>query len=346
MGTIRILAIDGGGIRGIIAAAVLDAALQSLRAKDVFHLIAGTSTGGVLACGLSLPVPLAPSELRDLYVEHGPEIFSRSLLGRLPGAELFEEKYAAGPLEQHLKEKLGNSRLSDIRGVDLIVPSYAIELPVPRLDGETRAPMFFRSWQAQGEALPAGADRSEYDFCLRDVARATSAAPTYFEPAQIENMAGQQFGMIDGGVFAKNPTMCALVAAWRRYGAEHNYLVVSLGTGFLQRPIPFQEAKGWGTIGWARPILSVLMDGNTDTVAAQASELLGTNHYRFDIALGVSQNDYHAVNDDLDDASPGNIGALLAKADDLVVREQDRLTTLSALLREPLWQPDMAPDAS
>ena len=206
--------------------------------------------------------------------------------------------------------------------------------------------MFFRSWQAQGEALPAGADRSEYDFCLRDVARATSAAPTYFEPAQIENMAGQQFGMIDGGVFAKNPTMCALVAAWRRYGAEHNYLVVSLGTGFLQRPIPFQEAKGWGTIGWARPILSVLMDGNTDTVAAQASELLGTNHYRFDIALGVSQNDYHAVNDDLDDASPGNIGALLAKADDLVVREQDRLTTLSALLREPLWQPDMAPDAS
>lgn len=164
MGTIRILAINGGGIRGIIGATVLDAALRSLRAKDIFHLIAGTSTGGILACGLSLPVPLAPSELRDLYAEHGPEIFSRSLLGRLPSAELSEEKYAAGPLEKHLEEKLGNSRLSDIRGVDLIVPSYAIELPVPRVDGETRAPMFFRSWQAQGEALPAGADRSEYDF--------------------------------------------------------------------------------------------------------------------------------------------------------------------------------------
>lgn len=88
------------------------------------------------------------------------------------------------------------------------------------------------------------------------------------------------------------------------------------------------------------------MDGNTDTVAAQARELLGTNHYRFDIALGVSANDYHAVNDNLDDASAGNIKALLAKADNLVAREEGRLTRLNALLGEPLWRADTGPDVS
>jgi patatin-like phospholipase/acyl hydrolase len=346
MGTIRILTLDGGGIRGIIAAAVLDAVLGPLRAKDVFHMIAGTSSGGVIACGLSLPDPLAPLELRDLYVEHGPEIFRRSLLSRLPFVELFEEKYGAGPLERHLKERLGTSRLSAVKDVDLIVPSYAIELPVPRANGETRAPLFFRSWQARGEALPAGADRTEYDFYLHDVARATSAAPTYFEPAQISNMAGQRFGLVDGGVFANNPTMCALVAAWRRYGSQHRFVVVSLGTGFLQRPIPLQEAKGWGIIGWARPILSVLMDGNTDTVSVQASEWLGTDHYRFDIALGVNAQDHHAANDDLDDASPGNIRALLAKADDLIATERERLAIVNRILSEPLWRPDGGPDVA
>jgi hypothetical protein len=139
-------------------------------------------------------------------------------------------------------------------------------------------------------------------------------------------MVGQRFGLVDGGVFANNPTMCALVAAWRRYGSQHRFVVVSLGTGFLQRPIPLQEAKGWGIIGWARPILSVLMDGNTDTVSVQASEWLGTDHYRFDIALGVNAQDHHAANDDLDDASPGNIRALLAKADDLIATERERRT--------------------
>src|SRR5215218_460905 len=244
--TIRILSIDGGGIRGIIAATVLREILGGRRAQDTFHLVAGTSTGGILACGLCRPDPLSPQDLIDLYVDHGSEIFTRSFLKSLPGADLIDERYSAETLETHLHSQLGDTRLSDIRGVDLLVPSYAIELPVPRDTGETRAPMFFRSWQAAGDSLPPDASSTEYDFLLRDIARATSAAPTYFEPADIRNVAGQRFGMIDGGVFANNPAMCALVAAWRRYGHEHRYVVVSLGTGFLQRPIPLASAKSWG----------------------------------------------------------------------------------------------------
>lgn len=333
--TIRILAIDGGGIRGIIAATVLRELLDGRRAQDVFHLIAGTSTGGILACGLCRPDPLTPQALIDLYVEHGREIFAPTGWRGLPGASLLGPRYAAAALETHLQRRLGRVRLSDVRGVDLLVPSYAIELPKPRPNGETRAPLFFRSWQAAGQDLPPGAAAAEYDFLLRDVARATSSAPTYFAPAAILNAAGQRFGMIDGGVFANNPAMCALAAAWHRYGPGHRILVVSLGTGFLQRPIPLARAARWGKIGWLEPILSILMDGNADTVTFQMQEVLGGDHHRFDIPLGVTPDERHAVNDDLDDASAGNVAALLAKADDLIGRERERIRMLAQVLRAP-----------
>jgi predicted acylesterase/phospholipase RssA len=335
--TIRILSIDGGGIRGIIAATVLRELLRGQGAQDVFHLIAGTSTGGILACGLCRPTPLSPDDLVNLYVEHGREIFPRSF----PGASLLGPRYSAKTLEMHLRRQLGDIRLADVQGVDLLVPSYAIELPKPRPDGETRAPLFFRSWQAAGEDLPPGASATEYDFLLRDVARATSSAPTYFEPAAIQNTAGERFGMIDGGVFANNPAMCALVAAWRRYGHQHQFIVVSLGNGFLQRPIPLVRAKSWGKIGWLEPILSVLMDGTSDTVTFQTQEVLGANHHRFDIPLGVTKNDHHAVNDDFDDASASNISALLAKANDLIELQHSRLDEVARLLRTPRDDPKL-----
>jgi uncharacterized protein len=115
--------------------------------------------------------------------------------------------------------------------------------------------------------------------------------------------------------------------------------VVSLGTGFLQRPISMEEAKGWGMIAWVRPLFCVLMDGNADTVCYQAEQVLGLDHHRFDIPLGVKRCDLHAVNDDFDDASPENIEALRTKADDLVDEERDRILRLALALQEPKWKP-------
>ncbi len=330
--TIRILSIDGGGIRGIIPATVLGKILGNRRAKDVFHMIAGTSTGGIIACGLCKPNPVTPSALIELYAKHGADIFRRPFIWRFPGSNLLEEKYNATELETQIKAILGDTRLSEVADVDLVVPSYAIKLAVARPDGENRAPMFFNSWRARGEDLKPGQDKAEYDFLLRDIARATSAAPTYFEPAVVTNVAKQSFGMIDGGVFANNPAMCALAAAYDRYGVDKNYVMLSLGTGYLQRPIPLDEAKGWGLAGWARPILSVLMDGNTDTVSYQLDQILKGNHFRFDISLGVTEDDRNAVNDDFDDASPANIAALKAKAEDLIKKQGAKIAKAVAAL--------------
>jgi predicted acylesterase/phospholipase RssA len=333
--TIRILSIDGGGIRGIIPAIVLRELLGDLRAQDAFHMIAGTSTGGILACGLAKPDPFSPQTLLDLYVQHGREIFDRPWWGALPGADLIEPKYSAADLERYLAQELGDARLSDIAAVGLIVPSYAIQLPEPRPNGETRSAMFFRSWQARGRELPPGKSTDEYDFFLRDVCRATSAAPTYFPPADIRNRAGQRFGMIDGGVFANNPAMCALAAAWRLYGRDRPCLVVSLGTGMLQKPIPLDEAKGWGEIGWATQVVPILRDGVADTVVFEADLILRGNQYRFDIPLGADKSDPDAASDKLDDVSPANIRALIGKAEALVTRERAKIDKVAELLREP-----------
>jgi uncharacterized protein len=74
---IRILSIDGGGIRGIIPAMVIQALLGDLKAQDVFHIIAGTSTGGIITCGLAKPDPIDLQDIIDLYVKHGSEIFKK-----------------------------------------------------------------------------------------------------------------------------------------------------------------------------------------------------------------------------------------------------------------------------
>ena len=173
------------------------------------------------------------------------------------------------------------------------MPSYAIQLPYSVAgDGVgllyPRMPYFFKSWKARTPGMDHQPDETpqQHDFVLRSIARATSAAPTYFPPALIANARGEQYGMIDGGVFANNPGMCALVSAYKLWPDAEDYIVVSLGTGSLERPIPYNQAKDWGLVHWARPILNVLMDGNADTTCYQLDQVLGEAHYRFDISLG------------------------------------------------------------
>jgi uncharacterized protein len=203
-----------------------------------------------------------------------------------------------------------------------------------------RAPYFFKSWKANGTSIDPGDKPPELDFRLKDIARATSAAPTYFPPALIQNRAGQSFGMIDGGVFANNPAVCALASAYKLFPQATGFMLVSLGTGSLQRPIPYDEAKNWGLVHWARPILNVLFDGNADTTCYEVDEILGPSHYRFDISLGESpKQDPNAVNEDFDDASPDNIVRIERKADALINGMAAKLQTVIEALKKPKWVP-------
>jgi patatin-like phospholipase/acyl hydrolase len=315
---IKILSIDGGGIRGIIPAMVL-AEIERRTARPAAHLfdlIAGTSTGGILAIGLTIPkCPSAAlytsAQLIDMYERQGTRIFSRSLGHRLSACgNLLHEKYPSASIEQVLLDYFADSRLRDA-ATDLLIPSYEIERSFP---------FFFRSAIAR--------ERTDYDFPAREVARATSAAPTYFPAMKLSAgaLAGH-YTLIDGGVFANNPAACALVEARTTYPDCNDFLVVSLGTGELNRCLPYEQAKDWGVVRWAMPVLDVVFDGVSRTVDYQLRQLLPDSagqcrrYYRFQTTLDVS-------NHSMDNASPENITALKALAHNLVESESSNLETL------------------
>jgi hypothetical protein len=329
---VRILAIDGGGIRGIIPTMVLQAILGTTKAQDAFHIIAGTSTGGIIASALSKPNPLGLDQILSLYVDHGYEIFDKDTENRLH--TVAGPRYHPDALESQLKAELGDTYLSEVKDTELLVPSYAIKLPEPDVKGNTAAPMFFRSWQARGVLL-TGKAADKYDFKLTDIARATSAAPTYFPPAAIQNKAGQSFTMIDGGVFANNPTICAMVEAYHLYHSTE-FLIVSLGTGSVPVQIDANAAAGWGDIAWVGPIITILMDGNAQTVAFEVHELFGNDQYtRLDISLATATPQGEIVDPAMDNALQGNLKALQDKANQLIDDQKAQIQSLATELAQP-----------
>jgi patatin-like phospholipase/acyl hydrolase len=287
----RVLAIDGGGIRGLIPALVLTEFERRTGRKvfELFDLIAGTSTGGIIACAVCAPDPLPADELVKLYEDQGPEIFSRSLFQRIRTADgLLDEKYDDAALDSALERFLGQKLLSQTKP-DLIVPSYDTDEP---------GPYFFKTTDAK--ASP------DDDFPLSVVARATSAAPTYFEPVESGAKA-----LVDGGVFAANPAMCALAEALNTV-APKEVVLVSLGTGERTHKRSFDEIKDWGLVAWARPILDVVFDGASDAVNYQVKRVLPPDRYwRFQVELKLAS-------DHLDDATEANLAKLRGHAEDLI----------------------------
>ncbi|HZX96887.1 MAG TPA: patatin-like phospholipase family protein [Myxococcales bacterium] len=336
MATITILAIDGGGIRGMIPAAFLDALEQRTghAVCDLFDYVAGTSTGGILALGLGVPrpgtgAPFTARGLMDLYRDEGAHIFSRSLLHRLVALEnLNGPKYPADGVDAVLQRYFGGMRLKEAR-TNVLVTSYAIE---------ERCPFFFRSWQAK--------DAPSHDYDVWQVARSTSAAPTYFPPHRIRAGDGATYALIDGGVYANNPALCAWTEAHDRHpGAE--IVVVSLGTGNEQRKIAFEDARDWGLAGWAPRLLDLIFDGVSDTVDVELDELLNTrglhNHFRF-------QTDLRGVDASLDATDPANLEGLRALGVDLargpafeaICSELGAVLAERAALNQPVPLPPVA----
>jgi patatin-like phospholipase/acyl hydrolase len=276
----RILACDGGGIRGLISALVLgklEYKIQELtndegaRLSDYFHLFAGTSTGGLIALGLTAPeVDITAEELALLYTEDGPDIFhvsATSLLGTLGG--LTGPKYSPDSLKAALERRLGTAQLASALR-DLVVTSY---------DMTGREPYFFKRWRARESKSSAR------NAPLVDAALATAAAPTYFPSHPYDDRA-----LVDGGVFAMNPVIAAITEALKRSGDEpvdlttDDLLVVSVGTGAYETSYPQSEVEDWGKLGWIGsgrdepPLLGAVFGGSAEAADHWAHMLLNYPH--------------------------------------------------------------------
>lgn len=314
MRKVRILSIDGGGIRGILPGIVitqLEEKLQNklndenVRISDMFDFFAGTSTGGILTLAYLTPNPetnrpkLKAKDAVNLYIDRGDEIFDVSMWQRLrSGGGVSDEKYDAKELEEALDDTFADTELKDLLK-PCIVTSYDIR------NGK---PHFFKQHKS---------DQNIYNFRVKDVARATSAAPTYFETAKVKNELGTPYPLIDGGVFVNNPALVAYseVRSMSFEGVNtlpsaKDMLIVSLSTGNTSQKYDYKKAKDWGAVGWIKPIISIMMTGNSQTVDYHLKQIFGTLEEK-------DQGDYYRLEPEIitadvemDNASIENINKL------------------------------------
>lgn len=271
---IRILSLDGGGIRGIITCVILkyiEEQLQKLdnheaKIGDYFDLIAGSSTGGLIASVLLTPdangnAKYSVQEALNLYAEKGDSIFNVSFWEKLINPfGLFNEKISETNLEKQLHDFFGNLQLKSFIKPSLIT-SYDIN---------ARKAKFFSSHEAQSYIE---------NFYVKDVCRATAAAPTYFEPAKIKSFYNQEFTLIDGGVFANNPALCAYAEARKinfqevlkdsnkaNFPTINEMILVSVGTGTVLKPYKYEDFVNAGKLKWISPLIDILLSSNVETV--------------------------------------------------------------------------------
>lgn len=300
----RILSLDGGGIRGLVSCRWLEAVERALVAAGKpalpghFDLLAGSSTGAIVACGLAAGHP--PAQLAEFYLGRRHEIFPGmagrlwSRAGRTPVQGISAPRYDPAGIEHVLQSVFGDLRLGELRTPTVLTSYCTVE----------RKPVIFKSFN------PAHQDVRVWEAC-----RASTAAPTYF-PAFGLQVEGRMRSLIDGGVVANNPTACAIAEALRKdenVECTRDLLVLSVGTGQRNRPIPLADAREWGALEWAVPIIDVLFDGNTESVDYIAQQLVGDGYFRMqaDLVVGL---------DDLDDTSETNVRGLEALAADYLLK--------------------------
>lgn len=251
----QILSLDGGGIKGLFSAALLAAIEEDLNTKiiDHFDLITGTSTGGIIALGLGLG--FKPREIVEFYVQEGPKIFS-NCYGWKWVQHWFYRKFSSKNLIKALQNCFKDKRFGDSRK-RLVIPSYNL--------GEDDV-YIFRTPHHQRL-------KRDYKVPAWKVALATSSAPTYF-PCSREVNKGR---LIDGGVWANNPTMVGIIEAYGTLKVPLDVIrVFSIGTSdciaYRRNRLNYGGKFAWA---WGSSVIDVIMRGQSIGINNQATFLLG-----------------------------------------------------------------------
>jgi hypothetical protein len=217
----------------------------------------------LIALGLAHGVSI--ERMRELYEVKGPLIFSDSLLDDLVDlGKLIAADYSNVNLWRELVAVFDQTRLEDLQHRVLIT---AFDLDNGAIDP------YERTWKPKIFHNFPGEDNDGAQLAYK-VALYTSAAPTYFPSVD---------GYVDGGVFASNPSMCALAQTQDPRIPENPFLsdvvMLSLGTGATMRTIP-GERHDWGYVQWAKPIIDLILDGSTGIADYQCRQILHERYFR------------------------------------------------------------------
>ncbi|WP_414753444.1 patatin-like phospholipase family protein [Anabaena sp. CCY 9910] len=290
----KILSLDGGGIRGVITARILqevERQIQQQQGKSLheyFDLIAGTSTGSILTAGIA--AKKNSSELVQLYQEQGQQIFPIERKERYkkipsflqPLIEAFSlPKYSHQGLINVLKNVLGDTRIKDVEGPIILILAY---------DTLYRNTTFFTNCH------PDLGDRWYDDCYLWEICTASAAAPTFFPPYKLEPVNKEKYGNwvfphIDGGIAANNPALAALSLVMRLSQSsvssaikqQHNLdginlddiAILSIGTGQTGEPYSFDQVQNWRGIDWAQHIIDIFMEPTSEVSSTICRQIMG-----------------------------------------------------------------------
>ena len=340
----RVLAIDGGGIRGIIPATVLvdlERRLEPRAVAESFDLVVGTSTGGILALGLTVPDGEQPrhaaERLRELYVTEaetifpggGPASLTQRVFGEDPSRAWYldplhmllrksaREKQAGGAryfvtgLEEVLDRYLGDAPLTSAVA-DVVVTSYDLAY------GE---PVLFSSRPRDGFVS---------DVSMLVAARATSAGPTYFKPQLLEE-ADRARVLVDGGVYVNNPAVLGYLLGGAAAAREERPLVlVSLGTGTRppRSPLAAAEAQLMDSYGTARTLLEAVATGSGSMGHALLAGLAdGERFLYWRLQTTVGECSFT-----MDDSRSENVACLADRGRRLVAERDEELAAIALAL--------------
>ena len=256
-GTFHILALDGGGARGIYPAHMLASVEQALGApvKESFDLIAGTSTGSIIAGAAAVGIPM--TQVVDLFKSETARIFQKRRLSSFH----VRSKYALHPLERVVKSHVSHMTLGEITTPLLITSS----------DISTGGVHVFKSRYVKDLGEPYVRDA---DTVLTDAILASCAAPTYFDPVRVGDLL-----LADGGLWANNPSMIALTEAVSKFGRSVEQVhILSIGTGHSVNL--YGKSRRWGLItGWGRHKLVAYVLGLQSQASANMARLLLADRY-------------------------------------------------------------------
>ncbi|BDG77015.1 patatin-like phospholipase family protein [Wolbachia pipientis] len=291
-----ILSIDGGGIRGIIPAIILAEIEKRARKtiSQIFDLMAGTSTGGIVVAGLCRKdeqgnPQYSANDLVEFYQEYGSYIFKSSFFRQSILSWFNCAQYPYKNIEFVLDKYFGGDTLKNTLS-NLLITSYDIH---------NNRPFFFKSWK-------------EGNIKLKDALRAATAAPTYFIPKHLK-INHKEMVLVDGGVFANNPAACAY-ASGKRLFPNDDILLLSIGTGRTDRSIA--NSKRLGKIGWIKPLLHVMFASSLDAVNYQLDQVIGDKYIRIQSQLKIASPD-------MDNITSKNIKSLQQEAKAMIEDNQE-----------------------
>ena len=340
-----VLSIDGGGIRGVVPARILQE-IEERTGKpiaELFDMVGGTSTGAILAAGLAVPDEKDPTkprhsaqELKNFYFTDGPKIFPElrfKSLKRLSSSALYDPK----PLEDALQDKLGDTKLRD----------SLINIMIPATDIKNFRPVWMMHLKGQKDKSPEGWS----SMLMRDAVRASTTAPTYFpakyyqtQPHDDMPNVTHRHALIDGGFFAGNCMRRMMTQAKNLAPPDAEIVVVHIGTGNIENTISPAEFNKLGPIGMISKsngnlLLSLVINMSLMDVANDMKEEIGDRFISFDGIIN-EEEDPSGPSASMDDASKDNLKRLEKFGEKIIKENNTEMDRLCDILKNRMMAED------